>query len=89
MISDPNFMKSLRPDSRSAIGNPDSDKRPEVSAKKIEAQVPDFTISPESPALLESVIFNASDPQLDGTITKYEWDFGDGSQGSGRHCQTF
>ena len=50
-----------------------------------ESQVPDFTFSPAAPMLLESVVFDASDPQLDGTITKYQWDFGDGSTGSGRN----
>jgi PKD repeat protein len=47
-------------------------------------QVPDFTVSPSAPKQLESVVFDASDPQLDATLVGYAWDFGDGSTGSGR-----
>jgi PKD repeat protein len=46
--------------------------------------VPDFTFSPETPSQLESVLFDASDPDLDGKLVSYEWNFGDGSSGSGR-----
>ncbi len=46
--------------------------------------VPDFEISPETPSQLETVLFNAADPDLDGKLTAYAWNFGDGSQGSGR-----
>jgi len=46
------------------------------------AQVPDFTMSPSAPKQLESVLFDASDPQLDATLVGYYWDFGDGSGGS-------
>ena len=49
-----------------------------------ETSVPDFKFSPEAPKQLETVTFDASDPQLDQTLTKYEWDFGDGSKGQGR-----
>ena len=49
-----------------------------------ETSVPDFKFSPEAPTQLETVTFDASDPQLDQTLTKYEWDFGDGSKGQGR-----
>jgi len=48
------------------------------------AQVPDFTMSPSAPKQLESVVFDASDPQLDATLVGYSWDFGDGSSGTGR-----
>jgi PKD repeat protein len=46
--------------------------------------VPDFEISPEAPKQLETVTFNAADPNLDGKLTAYEWDFGDGDTGFGR-----
>lgn len=46
--------------------------------------VPDFTISPEAPAQLETVLFDASDPKFDSTLVSYAWDFGDGSSGTGR-----
>jgi PKD repeat protein len=48
-------------------------------------QVPDFQITPSAPNVLESVIFDASDPTLDGKLVGYLWDFGDGSTGSGRN----
>ena len=49
-----------------------------------EPPVADFTFSPEFPFVNETVIFNASlsfDP--DGRIVSYEWDFGDGMNGTG------
>lgn len=49
-----------------------------------ETNVPDFTFSPNTPKQLETVTFNAADPVLDQTLTKYDWDFGDGSKGQGR-----
>ena len=49
-------------------------------------QVPDFQFSPTTPNVLESVIFDASDPTLDGKLVGYLWDFGDGSSGSGRNA---
>ena len=48
------------------------------------AAVPDFSISPDAPKQLETVTFNASDPNLDSKLTSYEWDFGDGGSASGR-----
>ena len=53
-----------------------------------ETGVPDFRFSPEAPTQLQTVTFDASDPQLDQTLTKYEWDFGDGSKGQGRVSST-
>jgi PKD repeat protein len=46
----------------------------------------DFTFSPSSPDAGDTVQFNASisSPGDGATITKYEWDFGDGGTGSGR-----
>lgn len=49
-----------------------------------ETAVPNFTVSPSSPKQLETVTFDASDATLDQTLTKYEWNFGDGSKGEGR-----
>jgi parallel beta-helix repeat protein len=43
-----------------------------------------FTYSPENPIVNQIITFNASnstDP--DGTITNYEWEFGDGASGTG------
>jgi len=47
--------------------------------------VASFTYSPEKPMVGGNITFDASssyDP--DGTIEKYEWDFGDGKTGSGK-----
>ncbi len=49
-----------------------------------ETKVPDFSFRPTAPKQLETVTFDASDPTLNQTLTKYEWDFGDGSKGQGR-----
>jgi len=44
-----------------------------------------FTFSPSTPSALQSVFFNASTSSASTghTLTTYEWDFGDGSVGSG------
>ncbi len=49
-----------------------------------EADVPDFSFQPTSPVQLETVTFDASDPELDSQIVRYDWNFGDGSRASGR-----
>lgn len=49
-----------------------------------ETQVPNFVFSPSAPKQLENVTFDASDAVLDQVLTKYEWNFGDGSRGQGR-----
>jgi PKD repeat protein len=48
------------------------------------AQVPDFVFTPQTPKQLETVTFDASDPTLDGKLSGYVWDFGDGRTGTGR-----
>jgi PKD repeat protein len=47
-------------------------------------KVPDFIISPDAPAQLETVVFDASDATLDSTLVAYSWNFGDGSKATGR-----
>ena len=43
-----------------------------------------FTYTPENPVANQTITFNASDSyDLDGTIISYEWDFGDGTNGTG------
>jgi PKD repeat protein len=44
-----------------------------------------FTFSPTSPTIIQAVTFNAtaSTAQGNATITSWQWDFGDGTQGSG------
>ncbi|WP_436900913.1 PKD domain-containing protein [Halovenus halobia] len=44
----------------------------------------DFTFSPTNPGVGESVEFNASTSSTtNGSITSYDWDFGDGTTGTG------
>lgn len=49
-----------------------------------EAWVPDFTFQPSSPVQLETITFDASDPELDRLIVRYDWNFGDGGRATGR-----
>ena len=43
-----------------------------------------FTYSPAHPGVNQTVAFNATDSHdLDGTIVSYEWDFGEGTNGTG------
>ncbi len=49
-----------------------------------ETPVPAFTMSPENPQQLQTVTFDASDPRFDASLVSCEWNFGDGSKGSGR-----
>ena len=46
--------------------------------------IANFTYSPSRPKINETVTFNASTSfDQDGTIVSYEWDFGDGTTGTG------
>jgi PKD repeat protein len=47
--------------------------------------VPAFTFEPTAPAENQAVLFNAGTST--GTITDYQWNFGDGGRGSGRTTQ--
>lgn len=52
------------------------------------APTADFTVSPPSPHAGQAVTFDASPSfVLNGVIVNYEWDFGDGSQGTGKVIQ--
>jgi len=52
--------------------------------------VANFTFSPENPIVNETVVFNASPSfDVDGNITAYEWEFGDGANATREiveHC---
>ncbi len=55
-----------------------------VTVIVVSPPVASFTFSPESPIVDEEVTFNASTSHdADGTIVSYDWDFGDGTTGSG------
>jgi PKD repeat protein len=47
--------------------------------------VPNFTFSPPSPGIDQTIFFNATNarPATGRTITLYDWDFGDGNKASG------
>jgi PKD repeat protein len=49
-----------------------------------ETPVPDFQFSPEDPLQLQTVTFDASDPDLDSILVHYAWDFDDGGKSTGR-----
>jgi PKD repeat protein len=56
----------------------------EVTVEENQLPIADFTISPNSAKITETVLFDgslSSDP--DGYIVRWEWNFGDGSLGSG------
>ncbi|RJS77707.1 PKD domain-containing protein, partial [Methanophagales archaeon] len=55
-----------------------------IKYKEIQPPVASFTYSPESPKVGEEITFDASSSyDTDGTIVKYEWDFGDGNRTEG------
>lgn len=65
-------------------GNTDSTGQT-VTIGDNESPVASFIYSPTNPAVNEDIYFNASDSyDPDGTIASYEWDFGDGTTGSGQ-----
>ena len=49
-----------------------------------ETPVPAVLVAPTAPLQMQTVTFDASDATLDAQIVSYQWDFGDGSRGSGR-----
>lgn len=51
---------------------------------KIRLPTVSFTLAPETPAPGDSVLFSATALDPDGTVTSYDWEFGDGVAGSGR-----
>ncbi len=58
-----------------------------VSVRDNQAPVASFEISPENPNALDTIRFDgsaSSDPDTNGSIVSYVWDFGDGAQGAGQ-----
>jgi PKD repeat protein len=56
-----------------------------ITVGAVASPTADFAISPTDPAVNQNVFFdaNASRPAAGRTITRYDWDFGDGRFGSG------
>jgi chitodextrinase len=51
----------------------------------LQPPVASFSYTPENPTVNQAITFNASSSyDSDGNITNYEWNFGDGTNGSGR-----
>ena len=56
-----------------------------ISKEENQSPIASFTYSPENPIVNQTITFNASpsyDP--DGFITNYKWDFGDGTNATGK-----
>jgi serine protease len=71
---DENHQGAGRVDAANLVGVSDGNSAPSAS----------FTVSPASPDVGEEVSFDASgSTDSDGTITRYEWTFGDGSTATG------
>ena len=78
----PNGDYTFKVKAKDKAGNVDPTPAERTFTVSVENQPPvvSFTYSPQHPKVNENITFNASssyDP--DGTIVKYEWDFGDGN----------
>jgi PKD repeat protein len=55
-----------------------------ITVVPLVSPVASFTYAPSEPLVDQTAIFNASESfDIDGNITSYEWDFGDGTNGTG------
>lgn len=55
-----------------------------IAVVPLVSPVASFTYAPSEPLVDQTAIFNASESfDIDGNITSYEWDFGDGTNGTG------
>lgn len=59
-----------------------------VTVETNQPPIASFVYSPNTPGVEETVYFNAAaSTDSDGTIVSYEWDFGDGSTGTGQKTE--
>ena len=66
------------------ISNADAIRTKNLGSATAQPPIVSFTYSPSNPVVNQSVTFNASTSYAPaGTIVKYEWDFGDGSDAAG------
>ncbi len=67
-------------------GNSDTERRSiTVMEEAGQRPVADFDFSPTNPRVDEAVFFDDNSFDSDGTITRWDWDFGDGSTSSSRN----